>query len=204
MISWAWLQHQYASAGVRCCRLCHSFLTQFLQTRRAICSTDRTYELPGSHVWAVMSSEKSRSPATAIKVSKSRHNSRTKLNFFRSDPSKCRVLLVLLVLALSFQRATRFGTVRQNDRQTDTTITVCLLAPPRHKYGGSCGTEHASVSGWFFKCAHRYFFCFVLYPAGQDAFNGVGLKRIGEGFAELSNAQDYELALIFLWQFWLF
>ena len=61
------------------CRLCHSFLTQFLRTRRAICSTDRTYELPGSHVWAVMSSEKSRSPAMAIKVSKSRHNSRTKL-----------------------------------------------------------------------------------------------------------------------------
>ena len=30
-------------------------------------------------MWAVMSSEKSRSPATAIKVSKSRHNSRTKL-----------------------------------------------------------------------------------------------------------------------------
>ena len=42
-----------------------------------------------------------------------------------------------------------------------------------------------------------YFFCFVLYSAGQDAFNGVGLKRIGAGFAELSNAQDYELALIF-------
>ena len=43
------------------------------------CSTDRTYELPGSQLWAVLSPEKSRSPATAIKVSKSRHNSRTKL-----------------------------------------------------------------------------------------------------------------------------
>ena len=63
-----------------CCRLCHHrFLAQFLRSRRVICSTDRTYKLPGSHVCAVLSSEKSRSPATAIKVSKSRHNSRTNL-----------------------------------------------------------------------------------------------------------------------------
>ena len=62
------------------CRLCHhSSLAQFLRSRRAICSTDRTYKLPGSHVWAVLSLEKSRSPATAIKASKSRHNSRTNL-----------------------------------------------------------------------------------------------------------------------------
>ena len=59
------------------CRLC--FLAQFLRSRRTICSTDRTYKLPGSHVWAVLSSEKSRSPAKAIKVTKSRHNSRTNL-----------------------------------------------------------------------------------------------------------------------------
>ena len=52
------------------CRLCHhSSLAQFLRSRRAICSTDRTYKLSGSHVWEVLSSEKSRSPATAIKVS---------------------------------------------------------------------------------------------------------------------------------------
>ena len=30
------------------------------------CSTDRTYELPGSQLWAFLSSEKSRSPAMAI------------------------------------------------------------------------------------------------------------------------------------------
>ena len=65
-----------------------------------------TYELPGSQLWAVLSPEKSRSPATASKVSKLRHNSRTKalnLKFINTNPSKYRYLLVLLVSTLSFQ-----------------------------------------------------------------------------------------------------
>ena len=57
------MQYQHASEILRqLYRLCHSFLAQFLWTRRAICSTDRTYALPGSHVWPVLSSVKSRSP----------------------------------------------------------------------------------------------------------------------------------------------
>ena len=43
---------------------------------------------------------------------------------------------MLLVSALGFQWATRKACYRQSDRQTDrrtdSTITVCLLAPPRH------------------------------------------------------------------------
>ena len=61
-------------------------------------------ELPGSQVRAVLSSVKSRSPATAIKVSKSCHNSiANEALELSSDPSKYRVLLVLLVSALGFQ-----------------------------------------------------------------------------------------------------
>ena len=81
-----------------------------------------TYELPGSQLWAVLSPEKSRSPATASKVSKLRHNSRTKalnLKFINTNPSKYRYLLVLLVSTLSFQRVTRNACKRQTDRQTD-------------------------------------------------------------------------------------
>ena len=36
-----------------------------------------------SQIWAILSSEKSRSPATAIKVSESRHNSRTSISKLR-------------------------------------------------------------------------------------------------------------------------
>ena len=43
------------------------------------CGTDRSYKLLGRQLQAVLTKENSRSPATAIKVSKSRHNSRTKL-----------------------------------------------------------------------------------------------------------------------------
>ena len=54
-------------------------LTKFSGPALLSFSTDRSYKLLGRQLWAVLSSEKSRSPATAIKVSKSRHNSRTKL-----------------------------------------------------------------------------------------------------------------------------
>ena len=43
------------------------------------CSKILTYQVLGSQLWTALPSEKSRSPATANKVSKSRHNSRTKL-----------------------------------------------------------------------------------------------------------------------------
>ena len=57
-----------------------NFAHEIFRTCSAIFQyTDRSYKLLGRQLWAVLSSEKSRSPATAIKVSKSRHNSRTKL-----------------------------------------------------------------------------------------------------------------------------
>ena len=43
------------------------------------CSKILTYQLLGSQLWTALPLEKSRSPATVNKVSKSRHNSRTKL-----------------------------------------------------------------------------------------------------------------------------
>ena len=78
LISWAWLQYQYAS------EIAVGFAIAFgaisLDPAATLsCSTDRIYKLPGSQVWVVLSSVKSRSPATAIKVSKSRHNSWMKL-----------------------------------------------------------------------------------------------------------------------------
>ena len=43
------------------------------------CSNILIYQVLGRQLWTALPSEKSRSPATANKVSKSRHNSRTKL-----------------------------------------------------------------------------------------------------------------------------
>ena len=57
----------------------HSLLTRFLWTCAAICSKILTYQLLGSQLWTTLPLEKSRSPATVNKVSKPRHNSRTKL-----------------------------------------------------------------------------------------------------------------------------
>ena len=109
------------------CRLCHhSFLAQFLRSRRAICSTDRTYKLPGSHVWAVLSSEKSRSPATAIKVSKSRHNSRTNLRtkvLSMQIRANIEISLYCLFQCLVFSERRE---MLVTDRRTDSTTTVCL------------------------------------------------------------------------------
>ena len=42
-----------------------------------------------------------------------------------------------------------------------------------------------------FRFAYRVVFCFVFQSAGQDALNGAGLTRIGQGFAELQNKNDY-------------
>ena len=56
--------------------------------RRLSFSTDRSYKLLGRQLWAVLSSEKSRSPTKAIKVSKSRHNSRIKLRMELSNDQK--------------------------------------------------------------------------------------------------------------------
>ena len=120
------------------CRLCHhSFLAQFLRSCRAICSTDRTYKLPGSHVLAVLSSEKSRSPATAIKVSKSRHNSRTNLRtkvLWMQIRANIDISLYCLFQRLVFsERREMLVTDGRTDGQTATT-TVCLgRRSPRHK-----------------------------------------------------------------------
>ena len=72
----------------------------------------------------------------------SRHNSRTELynqNSYNSFPSKYRLLLVLLVSVLSFQRATRNPTDRQAGRYIHTYIHTqtdyCMppwLCPPKH------------------------------------------------------------------------
>ena len=56
--------------------------------RRLSFSTDRSYKLLGRQLWAVLSSEKSRSPTKAIKVSKSCHNSRIKLRMELSNDQK--------------------------------------------------------------------------------------------------------------------
>ena len=102
---------------------CHSFLAQFLRSRRAICSTDRTYKLPGSHVWAVLYSEKCRSPATAIKVSKSRHNSRTNLRtkvLWMQIRANIDISLYCLFQRLVFsERREMLVTDRRTDGRTD-------------------------------------------------------------------------------------
>ena len=115
------------------CRLCHhSFLVQFLRSRRAICSTDWTYKLPGSHVWAVLSSKKSRSPATAIKVSKSHHNSRTNLwtkVLSMQIRANIDISLYCLFQRLVFsERREMLVTDRQTDRQPRLQYTS--IAPP--------------------------------------------------------------------------
>ena len=95
------------------------------------CSTILTYQLLGSQVWTALPLEKSRSPATVNKLSKPRHNSRTKL---------CIVLSLIhnrdnveLYLHCKFQSSpfsvhrkngvtdgrTDRQTDRQNDRQSD-------------------------------------------------------------------------------------
>ena len=108
LISWAWLQNQHASEIAVHVGLGKLFgMISPDPPRYPVAQIEPivTYELPGSQLWAVLSPEKSRSPATASRVSKSRHNSRTKalnLKFLNTNPSKYRYLLVLLVSTLSF------------------------------------------------------------------------------------------------------
>ena len=52
------------------------------------CSKILTYQLLGSQLWTALPLDKSRSPATVNKVSKSRHNSRTKLRIQVSHVQK--------------------------------------------------------------------------------------------------------------------
>ena len=151
LISWAW---QIPAREWDSCRLCHhSFLAQFLRSPRAICSTDRTYKLPGSHVWAVLSSEKSRSPATAIKVSKSRHNSRTNLRtkvLSMQIRANIDISLYCLFQRLLFsERREMLVTDGRTDGQTATT-TVCLgssaLGITRHQRCWCLGRISASCN----------------------------------------------------------
>ena len=60
--------------------LCHSLLARFSRSAAISCGIDRSYKLLGRQLWTVLTLEKSGSPATAIKVRKSRHNLRTKLH----------------------------------------------------------------------------------------------------------------------------
>ena len=69
VISWAWLQYQHAS----------DFSWDFSRAAMLSCSTDRTYKLLDSQQETFLSSQKSRSPAKPIEVSKSCHNLWTKL-----------------------------------------------------------------------------------------------------------------------------
>ena len=74
---------QHCTAHERDSATEHSLLTHnFFRHALLSCSEILTYQFLGSQVLIFMSTENSRSPATAIdrEVSKSRHNSRTKLH----------------------------------------------------------------------------------------------------------------------------
>ena len=113
------------------------------------CSKILTYQVLGSQLWTALPSEKSRSPATANTVSKSRHNSRTKLCIeislvhirdnidfylhckFQSLPfSVRRKNDVTDRQTTRLQYAPWLRPPRHNDRQTHNTTTVCPVAPP--------------------------------------------------------------------------
>ena len=120
------------------------------------CSKILTYQLLGSQLWTALPLEKSRSPATANKVSKSRHNSRTKLRVKLShDQNRDNIEFYrhCKFQSLPFCVRRRNGaTDRMTDRQhdysmprgsalgimTDRHTTRLLYAPwlrpPRHKY----------------------------------------------------------------------
>ena len=87
------------------------------------CSKILTYQLPCSQLWTVLPLEKSRSPATVNKVSKPRHNSRTKLCIELSlvhnrDNIEFYLHCKFQSLPLSVRRKNGV-TDRQNDRQRD-------------------------------------------------------------------------------------
>ena len=88
------------------------------------CSKILTYQLLGSRLWTALPLEKSRS----------RHNSRTKLCMELSlvhNRDNIDSYLHCKFQSLPFSVRRENGvTDRQNDRQTDNAITVCLVAPP--------------------------------------------------------------------------
>ena len=91
------------------------------------CSNILTYQLPGSQLWTASPLEKSRLPATVNKVSKPRHNSRTKLCIELS--------LVHIRDNIKFYLHCKFQTLpfsvrRKNgvtDRQTDRQNEKCTI-----------------------------------------------------------------------------
>ena len=116
------------------------------------CSKILTYQVLGSQLWTFLPSEKSRSPATANKVSKSRHNSRTKLCIeislvhirdnidfylhckFQSLPfSVRRKHDVTDRQTTRLQYASWLRPPRHNDTYTNELLYVSWLRPPRHK-----------------------------------------------------------------------
>ena len=136
--NWACLQclaqHMHTTSEIASIACLHDFPGPALLS----CSKILTYQLLGSQLWTALPLEKSRSPATANKVSKSRHNSRTKLRTQFSHVQKRDN--VEFYLHCKFQsspfsvRCKNGVTDRQTDRQTewttDNAITVCLVAPP--------------------------------------------------------------------------
>ena len=69
------LQHTHTTSEIASIACLHDFSGPALLS----CSKILTYQLLGSQMWTALPLEKSRSPATVNKVSKSRHNSRKKL-----------------------------------------------------------------------------------------------------------------------------
>ena len=68
LISWAWQQYQHASEVAVGFAIIAFWRNLSSPTALSVVqikpgAPDQTYKLPGSHVWAVLSSEKSRSPA---------------------------------------------------------------------------------------------------------------------------------------------
>ena len=131
----------------------HSLLTQFSGPALVSCSKILTYQLLGSQLWTALPLEKSRSPATVNKVSKPRHNSRTKLCMELSlvhNRDNIDFYLYCKFQSLPFsvrrengvtdrttdrqttrlQYASWLRPPRHNDRQRDYMFTVCLVAPP--------------------------------------------------------------------------
>ena len=124
------MQHTHTTSEIASIACLHDFSGPALLS----CSKILTYQLLGSQLWTALPLEKSRSPATVNKVSKPRHNSRTKL---------CTELSLVhnrdnieFYLHCKFQslpssvRRYNGVTDRTTDRQTDNAITVCLVAPP--------------------------------------------------------------------------
>ena len=132
-INWACLQclaqHTSEIASIACL---HDFSGPALLS----CSKILTYQLLGSQRWTAWPLEKSRSPATVNKVSKPRHNSRTKLCielWLVHNRDNIDFYLHCKFQSLPFSvRRKNCVTDRQNDRQTTRLQYASWLRPPRH------------------------------------------------------------------------